>query len=197
MRNPRLFGILGVLLGLVGISVVVLAGPPRSKAGRSGAVIRQLERPVPQPKMTAGQWEAVGGYAPSIHAAPDEPAPTQALKVLPSNKVEAGPLKVQTNVASLMNAAKLGVPDHRAAHFRWLNAPNHRVTGWTGFIEGVDPIDGGLLVTVRINPSIQFNGTSATTFDCSIERYSIIDGQVRFVEGIDPPLSSPGVHVTD
>lgn len=199
MKKKSILATAGLAVGFAGVTAVIVAGTPRTKkatAFRYGPPTVKVFA-----KLRPGDAET-GLQLPDFGQAPEPPNPTPndlALRVRATHRVMADTdiPAVNKTAAEQLNRARLGLTPHRLAHFKWIdNDPEIRVHGWAGYVLGVDEIPGGTLLTVRVTPAIS-KGTSATTTDYSIEKYSIIDGQVNFVVGIDPPDASPGISVTD
>ena len=125
-------------------------------------------------------------------AAP-QPAYKPALHVEPRKGLQPDELAFQLRIAKAMNEAKLDVPMQRSLHFQWLkDHPIYTVVGWYAVIEAVEPIAGGYRVGVMVVPSIT-SGKAAFTSDHVFETYSIIDGQVRYVEGAPGNVVTPDI----
>lgn len=93
---------------------------------------------------------------------------------------------IETRLASFQWAAgtlaraNLTPPVARISHFDWLlSNTKYEFQGWHGFVTDVEPIPGGHLVTVRVSARTYMMMNS----DHVIERYSIVDGKVRFQDG--------------
>jgi hypothetical protein len=200
MRRRLLIVSLIVLFGTVWSTTVGWGGQPRSK-----------KRKAPNSPVAAEPEFLPKLPIPGL-ADPPRERPVQNPRSLPS-RVETHPrargdmLKLHTEAAKLINlhteAAKLNnLPqpalDERLHRFRWVgDDPKCLLTGWGGFIETVEPVEGGFLVSVRVSPTFTVSGGSAVTADYIIERYSIIDGHVQFVQAIHPPDAVRGVELTD
>jgi hypothetical protein len=87
--------------------------------------------------------------------------------------------------ADAMARASLSPPEARMEHFGWLKTyPASEYRGWHGFVTKVEPIEGGCIATVRVGAKLAMCCCS----DYVIERYSIIDGEVRFKDGDFGPV---------
>ena len=182
---------LAATFGVICFAGVVYSGQPRpTHRNKSGAQRGQVG-------LDVSQKFAAPGLGLSA------PAPTQiresslTFSVSPSIRAAGDALKLQASVAGLITRANI-TPAHRLRHFHWLGDSRFfRVTGWGGFVEEVERTPVGYIATVRVSPVFTVNGSSATSGDYTIEKYLLSDGQVQFVEGIDPPDASPSDLVTD
>lgn len=188
----------GVVIGLCGVTAVLLGGT--EQANKPAAY--SYGRPIIKKEFAkARPGDAhVGKNFPVVPLAPREPkAVDLSLRVKPNNTpmADAQIPAINKTVAKQLNDARLGTNRHREKHFKWITEdPEITTHAWHGYVLSVDKIPGGVLVTLRICPSIS-RGQSATTFDYSIEKYSIVGGKVSFQGGIDPPDSSPGISILD
>ena len=84
-------------------------------------------------------------------------------------------------------------PANRAAHFPFLKDTDFRVDGWLAVVESSIPTPGGVLVTLRVTPRVNYaRGASVTFFDYVLELYEVKDGAVRYVDSSEPPIDHPG-----
>ena len=85
--------------------------------------------------------------------------------------------------ANLLNGMRIGPNGDRIRFFAANISPNSApVTGWHGFVEGVTPVEDGVIVAVRVQ-AIQ-----ARTMDtlALVERYHVADGHVTYLESFEP-----------
>jgi hypothetical protein len=100
------------------------------------------------------------------------------LTVNPERNVDKALLPVHQKVATALTKANLPPPACRIEHFKFLDQPDRlKFRGWHGFITNVEPVPGGILVTLRISPIFE----QAMSSETLIEQYSIINGVIDFV----------------
>jgi hypothetical protein len=90
-----------------------------------------------------------------------------------------------------LNKARIGVPEDRIAYFRSVISPEARqVVGWSGMMQSVKKVKGGVVVDLRIYARQELMQDTANI----IERYSLINGKVRYL-GYYVPNDIPRVQV--
>lgn len=115
------------------------------------------------------------------------PRPQFALRVFVDPRVPEAQKDLHEKVKDTLHRANLGVPEDRIAYFQNFISPAERkVEGWTGIIESITQIKGGVLVDLRIHAS-QAGMGNMVHFN---ERYAIIRGKVRYVGSSAPPTTS-------
>jgi hypothetical protein len=180
---------LSVLFGVAGLAAISVGGSPRSKHRRPQSHVGSLAiAPQAQPKMPL----------PMLRPPKFEPEPAPSLSVDPWPGLKGKMLDLHSQAAALLTGAN-PTPTHRLKHFQWLlHDQRYHLTGWGGFIKDLEAVPGGgYRVTVRVNPNFRALGSSAVTADYTLETYFLSNGQVHFIEGIDPPDAEPGVAATD
>lgn len=92
-------------------------------------------------------------------------------------------LSVHRKVAQTLTDAQLPPPDHRIEYFRSLyNEKSPPVKGWHAFVVNVQPIEGGVIATLRVSAKLEYLSDSAFLY----EKYSIINGKVRYLDAFIP-----------
>lgn len=182
---------LAAIAAAAGLTAVGLGDQTHPKPGRWNAAIEGGAAPLPKPSVKEAQEaakrpvfaEKTQVVVPSFHVSPS-----------PHSRGEE--LELQTKAARLLTKAN-PTPAHRLRHFRWLGDRRvFQIAEWNGSLERLDPVPGGYVATIRVSPSITFHNCSATTIDYTWEKYSLANGQIEFLDGIDPPDASPA-YVTD
>jgi hypothetical protein len=187
-----------VLLCTVWLSALGFSQQARKKRPSRAKATAVVAAPGPeyQPKLL------VPGHVP-VPAVPKQqlflPSPAERLRSLPV-KIRVHPdlkgpvAKLHGEAARLLATA--GGPEadaawsHRVNHFTWLSRNNnYSITGWGGFIDGLEPTADGMMVSLRMVPTFTVQGSSATTPDYLIEKYLIANSQVRYMHSIVPPLA--------
>ncbi len=131
---------------------------------------------------------------PCLPAAPSRqegPPPDFSLRVYFGHNVPAARAKVYQPIKDFLNKAKLGVPNDRIAYFRTVISPDAQlVSGWSGMINSVTPVQAGVVVDLRIF------AVQSGMYDTAniIERYSIINGKVNYL-GFYVPNDTPRVQI--
>jgi len=106
-----------------------------------------------------------------------------ALKVHANPKIPKAFRPSCEQVAAMMTGARIGVPANRVAHFnQMVNQNTPPVVGWHAFVENVEPLEAGVLVTVRITALRGLLHDNAHL----MEQYTIVGGQVNYVGAFQP-----------
>jgi hypothetical protein len=204
MDSRRYVLTIGVMLGCATLVVILLGRVPAPKSRAAGANSEQANAgPKPPPKPSPREFrelhaqDRLAGQLPNLGLPRHEPVYEPVIDVKPSHLAKGEILKVHRNIAKILNAAKLGPPPGRLAHFAWLGERPYRLLGWGGFIGEIESIPEGVAVTLVVTPSFQLDGGSATASDYYSEKYAVLNGQVHFLGGVDPPDAASGVALTD
>lgn len=93
---------------------------------------------------------------------------------------------IHQKIAEFLTSKKMLPPRDRINYFRNLyNESSPPVIGWGAYVIALDPVEGGLVATLRINAKHEHFADNA----CLIERYLIIDGRVRYLGAT--PVQAP------
>jgi hypothetical protein len=193
---------MGLTLGVATAALLVL-GHPSAPQSAAAAASFQRAGPAATPKLSPAEFRdlmAEGALAqhPLYQSAlMPEPLYDPVMRVTASHRARGAVLKDHQKLAKVLNDAKIGPPQGRIAHFAWLNQNPYRLLGWGASVDAIEPIPGGVAVTLVVGPSFQYDKGSATSADYYLEKYAIFNGQVHFVEGVDPTDAEPGVAITD
>jgi hypothetical protein len=187
-------GCVAVLVGVVAIGAASTKSKRRQAASRAARIGEQL--PILMPKGVAdadvSAWNLQ--LASGVPLLP--PRTVRPFLNVEVGKTTTGEVRAaHASVANQMNKANLGMTEHRRNYFTWLRDPNYTVIAWGGFIEDVEPLDGGSLATVRVCPVVLNGGLGIIHGDYTMEKYSLANGEVTFVGGFSPRLSGgSGLH---
>ena len=116
------------------------------------------------------------------------PAPAlvdMALKVEILPGLPRSKMVIHQEVAAYLTKSRIGIPDDRARFYdKMIQPESPLVKGWHGFIEQITPTDSGVIVTLRVQ------AVQERTMDnlSLLERYSIVNGRVTYLDCFAPPL---------
>jgi hypothetical protein len=189
---------IGVMLSVTTLAAMFVGNASARKSRAAGTNSEQT-KPTPQtpPKLSPDEWRelkargVLAGHLLNVNLPQIEVVYDPVLKVKPWHQAKGEVLKLHREVAARLNAAKLQPPQARSAHFAWLNEPPYRLLAWGGTIVEIEPIPGGVAVTLNVAPCVQDDGLSATCLDYYIEKYAVVNGEIHFLGGVDPPDASP------
>lgn len=131
------------------------------------------------------------GALPPFPAGPQQVAVAQPRPIESALKVEASPqvpktqLNTYQDVAAVLDKKRIGVNVDRIQFFAAnIDRNSATVTGWHGVVEQITPLDAGILVSIRVRAVQERTNDSLSL----IERYSIVDGGVTYVDSYAPPM---------